>query len=281
MDQPNFSCYEAYRKQKSEVVPNKLSRDAWFNFCVNGLASRLKQIAKEESNDSSASEILEIMEDLLLGVDQRSKSESELPLFLDVFSALVLLVESKSVNIRKRAQSVFFSLLDCLHYECQVKALCQLFRLVADRKLEVEMEPQVLAWFMDLYRRKLSLTVEEEQCHQVFRTNLSSFYDLIDSLVYEDMVTANQFYVAAMLIIEEQALHSFDLPLLRKVKNQLLEKFQTQLAEYSRLKGIQLNSGVNPIVQQEMFSLELLKFTVTDVRRKIDKVLTVARKLDD
>jgi hypothetical protein len=79
MDEPDLSSYPAYNKQKSEIVPQKISRDKWFEACLKRMAQRLRETVPEEcESEKPALEVLEIMEDLLLSADQRSKSEDDL-----------------------------------------------------------------------------------------------------------------------------------------------------------------------------------------------------------
>ncbi|KAI1708291.1 respiratory-chain NADH dehydrogenase, 30 kd subunit domain-containing protein [Ditylenchus destructor] len=215
-----------------------------------------------------------------------AKDENDTFVFMDVFCGLLPLAESTSVICRKKAQKLIQSLLSCFDSKAQCMIIRRLFQMVSKQKVNVRMEPQVLALIIDMYRQKLD---PHNPISEVFQTQLSQFYEQVASVSYEDMSSSVHFYTAATLLVEVHALYSFNVDVVRKGKQMLLEKFQTQLAEYSHLKSMMLKQTVTngnsstssfedllnskDVLEMELASLELLKFTLTDARRKVDDVL--------
>lgn len=74
-----------------------------------------------------------------------------------------------------------------------------------------------------MYRQKLD---PHNPISEVFQTQLSQFYEQVASVSYEDMSSSVHFYTAATLLVEVHALYSFNVDVVRKGKQMLLEKFQ-------------------------------------------------------
>jgi len=168
-DLSNYGCYQ---NQKSELMPREYSRTDWFDFCFKEMPLRLNRILDQEKFDEKdALEVfryftllpdnqnltnLSILEDLLLGLDQHTKGKDQMDSFLvcfhfiifkhflqQIFSSLICLAESRSLFVRKRAQSIFSCYLDSFQYDCQCQILCRMFEMVATETIAVEREPQV------------------------------------------------------------------------------------------------------------------------------------------
>ncbi|KAI1704833.1 respiratory-chain NADH dehydrogenase, 30 kd subunit domain-containing protein [Ditylenchus destructor] len=288
VDDLNLSSHADYARVKSALVPKKLSRDSWFDICMKMFPATLKDLADSEESDvtSKIQDVFEIFDDLLLAVDEGAKDENDTFAFMDVFCGLLLLAESTSLVCRKKAQKLIQSLLSCFDSNAQCMIIRRLFQMVSKQKVAVRMEPQVLALIVDMYRQKLD---PHNAITEVFQAQLSQFYEQIASVRYDDMSSSVHFYTASTLLVEVHALYSFNVDVVRKGKQMLLEKFQTQLAEYSHLKSMMLKQTATNghssassmddllnsknVLEMELASIELLKFTLTDARRKVDDVL--------
>lgn len=139
-----------------------------------------------------------------------------------MFKFLVKCAQVQVLNIRRRAQSLFALLLTCFEPIGQQLLLCRLFELVVDNQIEIDMEPQVLAWLIDTYRKKL----HDKVCNTVFTCEASHFYGQISLIKYEDMLYGHHFYVSALLLLADQAATGKNLALLKTLKSTMIDKFK-------------------------------------------------------
>lgn len=92
------------------------------------------------------------------------------------------------------------------------------------QQIKIEMEPQVLAWLIDIYRKKL----HEKYCCEIFFNEIAHFFGQIILIKYEDMIYSLQFYVSALLLVGDQAMSNKNLKLLKVLKITLLNKIQVE-----------------------------------------------------
>lgn len=128
----------------------------------------------------------------------------------------------QELNIRSRAQSLFSLLLKCFEPIAQQLLLCRLFELVSNHQIEVEMEPQILAWLIDTYRKKL----HDEKCCKVFSNEVAHFYGQIILIKYDDMICSHHFYISALLLLSDQAVAGTNLSFLKTLKTTVVDRIQ-------------------------------------------------------
>lgn len=134
-----------------------------------------------------------------------------------------------------------------------------LFKRVADNEIKVSFEPQVLAWIVDLYRRYLACDEA-----QIFRNELTFFYNDISKVHYKEVELSYQYYVAVALLAQFQTSIKFNKSLLKAVNETVLDPIYTQMDDFRTLQDVEAEKFEN---------MDFLLFNLNYSRQVVKKAL--------
>jgi hypothetical protein len=144
-------------------------------------------------------------------------------------------------------------------YTGQYLLIRMLFKRVADGDIKVKLEPQVLAWLIDLYRQSLTSNA------RVFRDELTYFYMDISKVNYREVELCFQYFIAIALLFKLHANIGFDRVLLKAAKEKVLDPINDQVSDFRSLQQLE--------ERPKFDHLDLLLYTLSDTSRVINKSL--------
>lgn len=137
-----------------------------------------------------------------------------------------------------------------------------LFKRVANNEIKVSFEPQVLAWIIDLYRKFLACDEA-----QLFRDELTFFYNDISKVHYEEVELCFQYLISVTLLAQFQASINFNVPLLRAAKEKVLDPIYVQVDDFRTLTSLKEDD------EEKFENMEFLLFSLNHAKRVIEKAL--------
>ncbi|XGW20440.1 hypothetical protein V3C99_003887 [Haemonchus contortus] len=160
----------------------------------------------------------------------REMSSSDIDPCADMILCLLSFIEDFELHffrlpIMTKCQDIihlFPSQLRCLLLKLIVS------RLIEDDEVDFDNESNLVAWFIDLYRKYL----DEES----FRKELGSFLGILEDVRYNDMLEATNFYSSVFCLVQFIAMTGFNSAMLSEVETRLIGKIHDQLKDYIRLE---------------------------------------------
>ena len=122
------------------------------------------------------------------------------------------------------------------------------------------LEPELLAWLLDFYRRQLG-------SHPAYIAELGYLWGDIAEIQYQSLHDGVHFYAAVMLLAQYQALCKVKKPLVRTVKEKILIPLSEKVADWSQL--IQTTRSD----KREMATLPYLQMQMTETMKFVDAFL--------
>uniref|UniRef100_A0A0N5AQ95 Negative elongation factor D n=1 Tax=Syphacia muris TaxID=451379 RepID=A0A0N5AQ95_9BILA len=215
----------------------------------------LETIEKSENNPNCLSHIGVSLKAIIIPLDDGCLKRELLPLYTDfigkflAFSVYPVMAEGLRMELLQTCREMIYK----FEPVAQVLIIRRLIDLILRNKYENILEPQCIAWLLDCYRTQLGK-------YKCFANELGYLWADLTAIKYENMHEAVNFYAALMILAQYQALLKINKPLLRIVKQKVIDPLKSKIAEWSHLMEINKSNESQTVPYLQSMMSETCRF---------------------
>ncbi|MFH4979946.1 hypothetical protein AB6A40_006655 [Gnathostoma spinigerum] len=192
-----------------------------------------RSLSSQPTNINNISMIVSLINSIIKGVQRASLSRERIVFYPEICAKLLQACERVVMVDRIRGDCVqtLEDLLNRFDHLAQLLVIKRLIWQIKHNVVRYNLESQVLAWLVDLYRRRLDQS-------EVFQKELGFMWGLLSEFHYESLQQSSHFHAAVLVLARYQALKRMNKSLLEEVVKSILLPFKAQLADWAQLEEI-------------------------------------------